>query len=63
MFDIHNRLLRPMNLPHDYIAEEMVLDAKAKLADYTLLLIPYGPYMSEEFSNMLKDWVKKRGGR
>ncbi|MDD5706074.1 MAG: beta-galactosidase [Kiritimatiellae bacterium] len=61
MFDLHNRLLQPRNLPHDYIPEEMVLDGKARLADYTLLFLPYAPYLSEDFSGRLKTWVENGG--
>ena len=38
-----------------------VLDGKALLDDYTVLFLPYAPYMSEEFSGRLTKWVKKGG--
>ena len=61
MHDIHNLLLRPANLVHDIVPEEMVLDGKASLDAYRLLVIPYGPYLSEEFARALTDWT--RAGR
>ncbi len=61
MFDLHNKLLGPENVPHDYLPEEMVLDGKGSLDDYTALFLPYAPYMSEELSGRLTRWVKKGG--
>ncbi len=61
MFDLHNRLLSPGNVAHDYLPEEMVLDGKGSLDDYTVLFLPYAPYMSEEFSRRLTRWVEKGG--
>jgi hypothetical protein len=61
MFDLHNKLLSPLNVAHDYLPEEMVLDGKGSLDDYTVLFLPYAPYMSEELSNRLTKWVKKGG--
>jgi hypothetical protein len=61
MFDLHNKLLGPENIPHDYLPEEMVLDGNGSLDDYTALFLPYAPYMSEEFSRRLTRWVKKGG--
>jgi len=61
LFDLHNKLLSPANIAHDYLPEEMVLDGKGSLDDYTVLFLPYAPYMSEEFSGRLTHWVKKGG--
>ncbi len=61
MFDLHNKLLGPENVAHDYLPEEMVLDGNGSLDDYTALFLPYAPYMSEEFSRRLTKWVKKGG--
>ena len=61
MFDLHNKLLSPASIAHDYLPEEMVIDGKGSLDDYTVLFLPYAPYMSEEFSRRLTKWVKKGG--
>lgn len=61
MFDLHNKLLAPENIAHDYLPEEMVLDGKGTLDDYTVLFLPYAPYMSEEVSRRLVAWVQKGG--
>ena len=61
MYDLHNKLLSPLNVAHDYLPEEMVLDGKGSLDDYTVLFLPYAPYMSKEFSERLTKWVKKGG--
>ena len=61
MFDLHNKLLAPENVAHDYLPEEMVLDGKGTLNDYTVLFLPYAPYMSQEMSRRLVAWVQKGG--
>jgi hypothetical protein len=61
MLDLHNMLLGPENVPHDYLPEEMVLDGKGSLDDYTVLVLPFAPYMTEAFSRRLKEWVRKGG--
>jgi hypothetical protein len=61
MFDLHNKLLSPSNIAHDYLPEEMVLDGKGSLDDYAVLFLPYAPYMSQELSERLVAWVKKGG--
>ena len=61
MFDLHNKLLAPENIAHDYLPEEMVLDGKGTLDDYTVLFLPYAPYMSQEVSRRLMSWVQKGG--
>ena len=61
MFDLHTLMLKPDNLPHDYIPEEMVLDGLASLENYKLLFLPYAPYMSEAFSAQIKQWVEHGG--
>ena len=61
MFDLHNKLLSPGNVAHDYLPEEMVLDGKGSLDDYTALFLPCAPYMSEAFSRRLTRWVEKGG--
>jgi len=61
MFDLHNKLLSPENVPHDYLPEEMVLDGNGSLDDYTVLFLPCAPYMSDTFSRRLKKWVQNGG--
>jgi len=61
MFELHNSVLRPKNLAHDYLPEEMVLDGHASLDDYGLLFLPYAPYLSAEFAKRLSAWVKNGG--
>jgi hypothetical protein len=61
MYDLHNKLLGPANIAHDYLPEEMVLDGLSSLEDYSVLFLPYAPYMSEEFSRRLRGWVEKGG--
>ena len=61
MYDLHNKLLSPGNIAHDYLPEEMVLDGKGSLDDYTVLFLPYAPYMSEELAGRLTKWVKRGG--
>lgn len=61
MYDLHNKLLSPANIAHDYLPEEMVLDGKGSLDDYTVLILPYAPYMSAELSVRITDWVNRGG--
>ncbi|MDD5704753.1 MAG: sugar-binding protein [Kiritimatiellae bacterium] len=61
MLRTHYQLLLPGNHPHDYLPEEMVLDGKAELADYSCLVLPYAPYMTEKFSRLIMKWVKRGG--
>ena len=61
MFELHNSVLRPKNFAHDYLPEEMVLDGHASLDDYRVLILPYAPYLSEEFSGQLTTWVQNGG--
>jgi len=61
MLDLHNELLGPGNVPHDYLPEEMVLDGNGSLDNYTALFLPYAPYMSDAFSRRLKEWVQNGG--
>jgi hypothetical protein len=61
MFAAHCQVLLPGNYPHDYLPEEMVLDGKSSLDEYTLLILPYAPYMTERFSQLLADWVHRGG--
>ena len=61
MFDLHNKLLGPESVPHDYLPEEMVLDGKGSLDDYTVLFLPCAPYMSEEFARGLRKWLHHGG--
>jgi len=35
--------------------------ARASLDDYTLLFLPYAPYMSEAFAQRIKKWTEKGG--
>ena len=61
MFDFHNKLLAPENIAHDYLPEEMVLDGKGTLNEYTVLFLPSAPYMSQELSRRLMAWVQQGG--
>jgi hypothetical protein len=61
MFELHNSVLRPRDLAHDYVPEEMVLDQLATLDPYALLFLPYAPYMSGAFAAQLKQWVENGG--
>jgi hypothetical protein len=61
LFDLHNNLLGPENIPCELLPEEMALDKRASLSDYDCLILPYAPYMTAVFSKQLKDWVEKGG--
>jgi len=61
LFDLHNNLLRPKDIPYEFLPEEMVLDKKASLNEYECLILPYAPYMTLDFSRQLKSWVKQGG--
>ncbi len=61
MFDIHNKLLAPQNIAHDYLPEEMIQDGRGQLEDYTVLCLPFAPYVSRDVSRRLVKWVKNGG--
>lgn len=61
MLAAHYRLLAPANYAHDYLPEEMVLDRKASLGEYSFLVLPYAPFMTEAFSRQLSQWVHGGG--
>ncbi|OGV47389.1 MAG: hypothetical protein A2017_05275 [Lentisphaerae bacterium GWF2_44_16] len=61
LFDLHNNLFRPLNIPYEFLPEEMVLDKRASLSDYDCFILPYAPYMTADFSKQLKEWVEKGG--
>jgi hypothetical protein len=61
MLAAHYSLLSPAGCPHDYLPEEMVLDRKASLSEYTVLVLPYAPFMTEAFSRQLTGWVQRGG--
>ncbi len=61
MLAAHYRMLAPGSYPHDYLPEEMVLDGRASLNDYALLVLPYAPYLTEAFSRRLTEWVRRGG--
>ena len=61
MIDLHYQLFAPGNYPHDYLPEEMVLDGRASLDEYKLLVLAHAPYVAEEFARRLRTWVERGG--
>jgi hypothetical protein len=59
---LHNEFLAPGGFPADYITEEMILDGKASLSEFSTLFVANGYWMDPAFSLQLKKWVEE-GGR
>jgi|GEM_PF-1633946 len=59
---LHNEFLAPGGFPVDFITEEMVLDDKASLSEFSTLIVANGYWMDPAFSTQLKKWVED-GGR
>ncbi len=59
---LHNEFLAPGGYPADYITEEMILDGKASLSEFSTLIVANGYWMDPAFSIQLKKWVED-GGR
>ena len=62
LFLLHNEFLAPGGFPADFITEEMVLDGKASLSEFSTLIVANGYWMDPAFSLQLMKWIQD-GGR
>jgi predicted nucleotidyltransferase len=58
---VFNQMLSPWNVASDYVPEEMVLDGKAALEEYAVLVLPNAVYMTADFAARLDAWTRQGG--
>jgi hypothetical protein len=58
---VFNQALYPWNIPAEYVTEEMILDGKASLDEFRVLVLPQAFYMTPEFAEKLNAWIENGG--